>query len=82
MPIEALAMIGAEYTECAIQLKVWEDGGFEQTPPYLVAEQNANTIPQHSTIAGRIEQNCSIKKKPPLETEGCLLSVRVIRVNL
>ncbi|KAA8546805.1 hypothetical protein F0562_003271 [Nyssa sinensis] len=37
---EALAMAGADYRECGIELEAWERCGLEQPPPYLLAEQN------------------------------------------
>ena len=38
MSIEALAMAGADYMECGIDLQGWETGGSTQPPPYLLVE--------------------------------------------
>ncbi|CAB4314155.1 unnamed protein product [Prunus armeniaca] len=39
MSIEALAMAGMDYAESRIELEELEYCGWEQPPPYLVAEQ-------------------------------------------
>lgn len=39
MSIEALAMAGMDYAESHIELEELECCGWEQPPPYLVAEQ-------------------------------------------
>ena len=39
MSIEALAMAGADYMECGIDLLGWETGGSTQAPPYLLVEK-------------------------------------------
>lgn len=42
MSIEALAMAGADYMECAIDLEVLEcSRRLENSPPYLLAEQSS-----------------------------------------
>ena len=42
MSIEAMAMAGMDYKECAISLEEWDQRGPEQAPPppYLQAEHN------------------------------------------
>ena len=43
MSIEALAMAGADYMECGIDLQGWETGGSTQPPPYLLVENIPGT---------------------------------------
>ncbi|OUZ99359.1 hypothetical protein BVC80_715g67 [Macleaya cordata] len=38
--IEALAMAGADYTECDIDCEEWERDEIETTPPYLLADDD------------------------------------------
>lgn len=43
MSIEALAMAGADYMECGIDLQVWETAGSTHPPLYLLVEKNPGT---------------------------------------
>lgn len=43
MSIEALAMAGADYAECGIDVEAWEHEGLEQIPAYLLAEQRLSS---------------------------------------
>ena len=43
MSIEAVAMAGADYMECGIDLQGWETGGSTQPPPYLLVENIPGT---------------------------------------
>ena len=43
MSIEALAMAGADYMECGIDLLGWETGDSTQAPPYLLVEKIPGT---------------------------------------
>ena len=49
MSIEALAMAGADYEECSVNLEIWEGFETEEIPAYLLAEED--------------EQSPGIKKK-------------------
>ena len=40
MSIEALAMAGADYEECSINLEIWEGFETEEIPAYLLAEED------------------------------------------
>uniref|UniRef100_A0A7N2M109 Uncharacterized protein n=1 Tax=Quercus lobata TaxID=97700 RepID=A0A7N2M109_QUELO len=44
MSIEALAMAGADYVECGINLEALERSGWEQTPPHLLADEQSFNI--------------------------------------
>lgn len=41
MSVEALAMAGRDYKECAIELEVWKQGSLKQPPPHQLAEHNS-----------------------------------------
>ena len=43
MSIEALAMAGADYMECGIDLQVWETAGSTHPPPHLLVENVPGT---------------------------------------
>ena len=43
MSIEALAMAGADYLQCSINLEMLEGLGTEETPAYLLAEEDLQT---------------------------------------
>ena len=47
MSIEALAMAGADYMECDINIEALERCGSEQPPPYLLADQQYLSIEVH-----------------------------------
>ncbi|KAK3225911.1 hypothetical protein Dsin_005773 [Dipteronia sinensis] len=57
MSMEALAMAGADYTECCIELQVTsKDSGFQQQPPpYLMAEQNSGSTEIEKKIRDHYE---------------------------
>ncbi|GKV23428.1 hypothetical protein SLEP1_g33161 [Rubroshorea leprosula] len=45
MSIEALAMAGADYIECGIDVELWENGGKEEQPPvYLLADKISGSV--------------------------------------
>ncbi|KAK7858272.1 hypothetical protein CFP56_013028 [Quercus suber] len=44
MSIEALAMAGADYVECGINLEALERSEREQTPPHLLADEQSFNI--------------------------------------
>ena len=43
MPIEAVAMAGADYMQCSVNLEMWEGLGTEEIPAYLLAAEDPQT---------------------------------------
>ncbi|GLT33739.1 hypothetical protein SLA2020_083030 [Shorea laevis] len=81
MSIEALAMAGADYRECGIDVELWESGGMEEQPPvYLLADKISGGV--EIERKGRSDEKEQMVKAKMLQWAKLVASMNEIAVSV